>query len=155
LSTAERPALGLSVQFADPRHKTLLGRHRLKRWLTASLDRPAELTVRFVDAAEGRALNAGYRQRDYATNVLTFDYEQAPVAIADLVLCTEVIEQEAADLGVALVDHYAHLLVHGALHAQGWDHEADDEAQAMEARETAILAALGIADPYAGRTAGD
>ncbi|UUX95994.1 rRNA maturation RNase YbeY [Aquabacterium sp. J223] len=153
MSAADRPALALSLQFADPRHKALLARHRINRWLTAALERPAELTVRFVDAAEGRALNAGYRQRDHATNVLTFDYEQAPVAVADLVLCTEVIEREASELGIALADHYAHLLVHGALHAQGWDHEADDEAEAMEARETAILAGLGIADPYAGRGA--
>ena len=110
----------------------------------------AELTVRIVDAEEGQRLNREFRHKDYPTNVLTFDYSGAPVVAADLVLCAPVVAREAAELGKPLAEHYAHLLVHGALHAQGWDHETGEaDAQAMEAHETAILARLGFADPYA------
>jgi probable rRNA maturation factor len=144
-----RPALALSLQFADPRHRALLPRHRVARWIRAALDAPAQLTVRLVDADEGRALNRDYRGKDYATNVLTFDYQREPVVVADLVLCAPVVEQEAREQQRALDAHYAHLLVHGALHAQGHDHEHEAEARVMEARETAVLAALGYPDPYA------
>ena len=146
---AARPALALSLQFADASHRALLPRHAVARWLRAALDAPAELTVRIVGADEGRALNRDYRGKDYATNVLTFDYRREPPVVADLVLCAPVVEREAAEQGRPLEAHYAHLLVHGALHAQGHDHEHDDEARAMEARESAILAALGYPDPYA------
>jgi probable rRNA maturation factor len=105
--------------------------------------------VRLVDAAEGQALNREFRQKDYATNVLTFDYAQEPLVMADLIICAPVIEQEAAEQGKTLEAHYAHMLVHGTLHAQGYDHIEDDEAQCMEAREREILAALGFDDPYA------
>ena len=121
----------------------------MARWLKAALESDAELTVRLVDAEEGQALNRDYRQKDYATNVLTFDYTQEPVVMADLILCAPVIEREAQEQNKALVAHYAHMLVHGTLHAQGWDHLEDDEAQAMEQREREILAALGFDDPYA------
>jgi probable rRNA maturation factor len=144
----ERPALQLSLQFADPGHRALLPRHRVARWIRAALERPAQLTVRVVDADEGRALNRDYRGKDYATNVLTFDYEREPVVVADLVLCAPVVEAEARTQGLPLEAHYAHLLVHGALHAQGWAHERAREARAMEARESALLTALGFADPY-------
>ena len=144
-----KPRLSLSLQFADPRHRALLPRHRVRRWLQAALQSPAELTVRIVDEAEGRALNRDYRQKDYATNVLTFDYQAEPVVVADLVLVAAVVEREAADMGLPVPDHYAHLLVHGALHAQGWDHEDDADAAAMQAQETAVLAVLGLHDPYA------
>jgi probable rRNA maturation factor len=144
-----RPALTLSLQFADASHRALLPRHKVARWLRAALDAPAQLTVRIVDADEGRALNHGYRRKGYATNVLTFDYEREPLVVADLVLCAPVIEQEAREQGRALEAHYAHLLVHGALHAQGHDHVRVAEARVMEARESAILQALGFPDPYA------
>jgi probable rRNA maturation factor len=108
----------------------------------------AEFTVRLVDAEEGRALNRDYRGKDYATNVLTFDYSRAPL-MADLVLCAPVVEAEARAQGKTLEDHYAHLLVHGALHALGHDHEHDAEAERMEALERRALAGLDIADPYA------
>ena len=151
MSRSPRPELSLSLQFADARHRALLPRHKVRRCLRAALELPAELTVRFVDDAEGQALNRDFRGKDYATNVLTFDYEHQPVVLADLVLAAGVVEREAAELGIAVVDHITHLLVHGALHAQGYDHEADDEAAAMEARETQILLGLGLADPYAGQ----
>ena len=144
-----RAALQLSLQFADPTLRALLPRHSVQRWLCAALDAPAEITVRFVGDAEGRQLNHDFRGKDYATNVLTFDYQHAPVVVADLVLSVGVLQREAADLGLPVADHAAHLLVHGALHAQGFDHENDEEAAAMEARETAILRGLGLHDPYA------
>lgn len=144
-----KPTLSLSLQFADKRHRDQLPRHKVARWLKAALESDAELTVRMVDAEEGQALNRDYRQKDYATNVLTFDYTQEPVVMADLILCAPVIEREAQEQNKELVAHYAHMLVHGALHAQGWDHLEDDEAHAMEQREREILAALGFDDPYA------
>ena len=143
-----RAALQLSLQFADPTLRALLPRHSVQRWLCAALDAPAEITVRFVGDAEGRQLNHDFRGKDYATNVLTFDYQHAPVVVADLVLSAGVLQREAADLGLPVADHAAHLLVHGALHAQGFDHENDEEAAVMEARETAILRGLGLHDPY-------
>ena len=138
----------LSLQQPDARHKALLSRSWLLRCIRAALLNGvnAEITVRIVDAAEGKMLNAQYRQKAYATNVLTFDYAQQPVVIADLVLCAEVIEREAREQGKTLESHYAHMLVHGVLHAQGWDHEMEAEAQAMEALEAQILAKLGIND---------
>jgi probable rRNA maturation factor len=146
-----RPVLSLSLQFADPSHRAALPRHRVARWIRAALERDAEIAVRIVDADEGRSLNRDYRSKDYATNVLTFDYEREPVVVADLVLCAPVIEREAAEQHVGLEAHYAHLLVHGTLHAQGWDHENDTEAAAMESRESEIVVALGFDDPYARR----
>jgi probable rRNA maturation factor len=146
---AGRPALTLSLQFADASDRALLPRHKVARWIRAALDAPGEITVRIVGADEGQALNRDYRAKDYATNVLTFDYARAPVVVADLVLCAPVLQREARELAVPLEAHYAHLLVHGTLHAQGHDHEEPAAAQAMEARETALMRALGFADPYA------
>jgi probable rRNA maturation factor len=146
------PALALSLQFADAAHRPLLSRARVARWLRAALAGPAELAVRIVGADEGRALNREFRGKDYATNVLTFDYQREPTVVADIVLCAPVVEREAAEQGVALEAHYTHLLVHAALHAQGFDHERAAAAKAMEARESAIVVGLGFADPYAGST---
>jgi probable rRNA maturation factor len=143
-----KPALTLSLQFADAAHRHVLPRHRVTRWLRAALERDAELTVRVVGDAEASALNREYRGRDYATNVLTFDYAREPVVVADLVLCAPVVAREAAAAQRPLQAHYAHLLVHGALHAQGWDHEDDAQAAAMEAREAQVLAGLGFGNPY-------
>jgi len=146
------PHLSLSLQFgkfADVAlHRAALARHKVMRWLRASLQSDAELTVRIVDAAEGRSLNRDYRKKDYATNVLTFDYTQEPIVSADLVLCAPVVAQEAKEQHKTLEEHYAHLLIHGALHAQGWDHALDEDAQVMELRESEILARLGFANPY-------
>ncbi len=146
---AARPGLTLSLQFADAADRALLPRHKVVRWIRAALEAPAELTVRIVDADEGRALNRDYRGRDYATNVLTFDYSRTPVVAADLVLCAPVVRDEAKAQRLPLDAHYAHLLVHGTLHAQGYDHENDADARVMEARESALLQSLGFGDPYA------
>lgn len=144
-----KPHLTLSLQFADKRHRDALPRHKVARWIKAALASDAEIAVRLVDAEEGRSLNRDFRKKDYATNVLTFDYAQEPVVMADLIICAPVIEQEAQEQGKALEAHYAHMLVHGTLHAQGWDHIKKKEAEAMESREREILAQLGFADPYA------
>ena len=145
--------LTLSLQFARfdgvAEHRAALGRSQVTRWIRHALADDAEITVRIVDAEEGRALNRDYRKKDYATNVLTFDYAQAPVVVADLVLCAPVVEREAREQGKSLQAHYAHLLVHGTLHAQGWDHEtSEQDAREMEAYETDILRELGFDDPY-------
>ena len=147
------PELNLSLQFARidhaDIHRAALPRHKVLRWVRHALDLPGEITVRIVDTEEGQSLNRDYRHKDYATNVLTFDYTQEPVVSADLVLCAPVVEKEAQEQGKSLQAHYAHLIVHGTLHAQGWDHEHDEEdAQAMEARESVVLMRLGFDDPY-------
>lgn len=145
------PELALSLQFADPRHRALLPRHKVIRWIRAALESPGEITVRIVSADEGQRLNREFRSKDYATNVLTFDYAAeptSPVVLADLVICAEVVEREAAEAQIDIAAHYAHLLVHGTLHAQGYDHEADDEAECMERRESELMGALGFEDPY-------
>ncbi|CAN5838620.1 hypothetical protein BH11PSE8_BH11PSE8_14570 [soil metagenome] len=144
-----KPELTLSLQFADKTHRAALPRHKVARWIRAALAAPAEITVRIFGADEGQALNRGFRSKDYATNVLTFDYSHEPVIVADLVLCAPVVEREAAEQNITLEAHYAHMLVHGALHAQGFDHEVDADAQKMEAHETEVLRTLGFDDPYA------
>jgi probable rRNA maturation factor len=149
-ASAPVPALKLSLQFADAAERALLPRRKVARWLAAALERPAEITVRVVGDAEGVALNREYRGQDHATNVLTFDYLHEPTVVADLVLCAPVLRREAEAGAIDLEAHCAHLVVHGALHAQGWDHEAEADAAAMEARETAVLARLGYPDPYSG-----
>ena len=146
-------SLLLSLQFGDLKdaalHRAALPRHSVTRWIRHALQSDAEITVRIVDAYEGQALNRDYRQKDYATNVLTFDYTQHPMVTADLVLCAPVVAQEAKANNKTLQAHYAHLLVHGTLHAQGYDHETGDEdAEEMEALEVAVLAGLGFANPY-------
>ena len=142
--------LALSLQFADARHRAALPRHQVARWIRAALQSDAQIAVRIVGEAEGRTLNRDFRAKDAATDVLTFDYEQAPVVVADLVLCAPVIEADASARGKSLQAHYAHLLVHGTLHAQGWDHQSAAAARRMEAQESALLEKLGFDDPWAG-----
>ena len=142
------PTLSLSVQFAS-NAADLPSRAQVRRWVKAALDVDAVVTVRFVDAIEGRALNAEFRGKDYATNVLTFVYDDDDPRAGDIVLCAPVVRKEAHDQGKALAAHYAHLVVHGMLHFQGLDHERKADAAVMEAREVAILARLGVPDPYA------
>ena len=140
--------LNLSVQYACNKEGLPL-RADFVRWARAALVGGGEIAIRLVDAEEGRELNKEYRGKDYATNVLSFPYEYEPRTVGDLVLCPEVVAREAAEQGKTLAAHYAHLTVHGILHLQGWDHEEDEHAEAMENEERRILAALGIADPYA------
>ena len=143
-----RPALRLSLQFVDARHRGTIARAGVTRWIRAALAVPAEITVRIVDSDEGLVLNRDFRGQDHATNVLTFPYDDAPVLGADLVLCAPVVEAEADSQGIALAAHYAHLIVHGTLHAQGFDHERAADARRMEARESEVLVGLGFSDPY-------
>jgi probable rRNA maturation factor len=149
--------LNLSVQYAVAR-EMCPARAAVLRWVRAALDPDgidrADITVRFVGSDEARALNAEYRGRDYATNVLSFPYAQGVHLTGDLVVCQSVLAREAQTQQKSLADHAAHLIVHGVLHLQGWDHETSDaDAEAMEAEERVILAALGVADPYADEAA--
>ncbi len=146
--------LTLSVQYAVAR-TGLPAAASLRRWASVALERDVAATLRFVGLVEGRALNALYRGKDYATNVLTFVYDDAVPLAGDIVLCVPVLRREARAGGVTLRAHCAHLVVHGMLHLQGHDHATPREAARMEARETALLAALGVADPYAPRAAGE
>ena len=153
MAAAPLQQLSLSLQFARfddvATHRAALPRHRVARWIRHALAVDGEITVRIVGVEEGQRLNREFRGKDYATNVLTFDYAQEPVVMADLVMCAPVVAREAAEQGKPLVEHYAHLLVHGALHAQGWDHETGEgEALEMEALEILLLGSLGFGNPY-------
>jgi len=147
--------LDLDVQYPDARLESTLPPELVERWVRATLLGPAELTIRFVDSAEGQTLNRDYRGKDYATNVLTFAYnegeelgEDEPTQ-ADIILCTDVLQSEAAEQKKTVEEHAAHLVVHGVLHAQGYDHEHDEEAEEMEQFERDIMEVLGYPDPYA------
>ena len=142
-----RPELALAVQYACDA-APLPARAQIRRWAGAAQERPLRATVRFVDAEEGRSLNAQYRGKNYATNVLTFAYARQPVLSGDLVLCLPVVLREAAEQGTRADAHFAHLVVHGMLHLQGYDHMTGADARAMEDRECEILAGLGYPDPY-------
>ncbi|MDD5179913.1 MAG: rRNA maturation RNase YbeY [Gallionellaceae bacterium] len=139
--------LSLSVQYAA-NATNLPTRAQFRRWVKAALQHDVQITLRIVDEAEGRELNRNFRGKDYATNVLTFVYHDAAPLSGDAVICAPVVEREAREQRKELMAHYAHLTVHAALHLQGYEHDDDDEAAAMEARETAILTKLGYADPY-------
>jgi probable rRNA maturation factor len=130
-------------------HRAVLRMARVASWMEPALKHPAEIAVRVVGEDEARALNLQYRGRDYPTNVLTFDYAREPWVNADLVLCGPVVEREAREQGKTLEEHYAHLLVHGTLHAQGYDHETSErDALEMEALEILLLGSLGLRNPY-------
>lgn len=144
-----KPRLRLTVQ-AVSRAALLPSPYQLRKWLKAALTRDAEITVRIVDASEGKRLNRDYRGKDYATNVLTFVYNNqrgAPLS-GDLVLCAGVVATEAKAQAKPLRHHYAHLTVHAALHLAGYDHENDTDATLMERKEIRILATLRIPNPY-------
>lgn len=148
-SRQRRPSLWLDIQVGAGLRHAPIERGRLRRLALAALERDASLTVRFVGEAEGRDLNHRYRGRDRATNVLTFPYDSPGRLEADIVICMPVVRREAREQRKRVEDHLAHLLVHGVLHAQGHEHEDDDEARRMEAMEVAILRRFRIADPYA------
>jgi len=152
-----QPTLELSLQFGkdleSTQHPRILSRYFVTQSITACLERlkcQASFTVRVVGLSEGLALNQSYRARSYATNVLTFCYASEPRALADLVLCAPVILKEAEDLNIPLKDHYRHLLIHGALHALGHDHEVNQkQAKIMEGLEIELLAGFKVPNPYA------
>lgn len=141
------PRLSLAVQYAvdEARAPT---RPRLRRWVKAALGQDCAVTLRIVGAAEGRRLNREFRGKDYATNVLTFVYGNDPVTAGDIALCAPVIAREARAQGKTPEAHWAHLVVHGMLHLQGYDHEKVREARRMEALEIRIVTELGYPDPY-------
>jgi probable rRNA maturation factor len=142
-----KPKLSLAVQYAI-KPETTPTRHQFRKWALTALKRDAEITLRLVDETEGRALNRDYRGKDYATNVLTFPLADEPLLMGDIVLCIPVVEKEAAEQGKTLEAHYAHLLIHGVLHLQGYDHENETDAGVMEHLESQIVTELGYADPY-------
>jgi probable rRNA maturation factor len=142
------PELTLSIQYPGGKENAP-ARHRVRRWVAAACPGAAEVTVRFVDADEGQQLNRDYRHKDYATNVLSFSYQDEGPLMGDLIVCLPVVVREAAEQGKPLDAHFAHLIVHGMLHLQGFDHETSPADTAkMEAREREILEALGYSDPY-------
>lgn len=147
MSAAKKPHLDLAVQFAV-KPENAPTRAQIKKWAQAALEADAEVALRIVDEAEGRELNRDYRGKDYATNVLTFPLADDPILMGDIVLCHAVVEKEAQEQNKPLEAHYAHLVVHGMLHMQGYDHETDEEAETMETLETQIVMKLGYADPY-------
>jgi len=121
----------------------------IKKWVKAATKCDGLLTLRFVNATEGKKLNLAFRNKDYATNVLTFPYELSKQSlVADIIFCLPVIQKEAKEQNKALKAHLAHLIIHGCLHAQGHDHELDKDAQKMETLEIQILKTLGFANPY-------
>jgi probable rRNA maturation factor len=149
--------LDLDVQYPDTRLESTITPELVERWVRATLLGPAELTIRFVDSAEGQTLNRDYRGKDYATNVLTFAYNEGEELLddeptqADIILCTDVLQREASEQNKTVEEHAAHLVVHGVLHAQGYDHEHDEEAEEMEQFERDIMEVLGYPDPYAAQ----
>lgn len=153
------PELSLSVQYGVS--NALLTRSRLRRWVKAALEAAhadglvefdrAQLGLRIVGESEGRKMNAEFRHKDYATNVLTFEYGVDPdgTATGDIILCLPVLKREAREQGKTMLNHAAHLTIHGTLHALGYDHIKAKQAEHMEALETKVLAKMKIDNPYA------
>ncbi|MEN9774788.1 MAG: hypothetical protein RL322_1858 [Pseudomonadota bacterium] len=149
---AERPTFALDLQCGSGVRACPVPRARLRRWIASVLNQPALLTVRLVNRAEARALNAAYRDRDYAPDVLTFEYgcDDQGRRLADIVICLPVLREQARAAAIPLDHRFAHLLIHGVLHAQGLDHQTAEEAQQMESIEIAALRRFRIPDPYKG-----
>ncbi len=147
MAKAAPAKLSLSVQYASAA-QLLPTRAQFRRWANAALQHDVSMTLRIVDEAEGRELNKSYRGKDYATNVLTFAYDEVPPFSGDVVICAPVVAREAAEQHKELLVHYAHLVIHGVLHLQGYDHETEAEAAEMEALETGLMLKLHYPDPY-------
>ncbi len=140
--------LSLSVQYAS-NARNLPTRQQFRRWVSLALEQDVQMALRIVDEIEGRVLNLNYRGRDYATNVLTFVYDDTPPLLyADVVICAPVVAREAAEQNKDELAHYAHLTIHATLHLQGYDHEYESDAEIMEARETALMKKLRYPAPY-------
>lgn len=142
------PQLDFSLQLASQANN-LPSEAEFRRWVRAALRVDTSVTIRIVDAEEGRELNANYRGKDYATNVLTFPLTEHPQLMGDIVICAPVVAREAIEQGKTLLAHYAHMTVHGVLHLHGYDHEVDAQADLMESMEIATMQKLGFANPYA------
>lgn len=147
MNSNKMPELSLAVQYASTA-QNLPTRTQLRRWVKAALQRDARIALRIVDKAEGRELNKNYRGKDYATNVLTFVYDENEILTGDVVICAPVVEKEAHEQHKDLLAHYAHLAIHAALHLQGYDHENETDAAEMEALETRLMLKLRYPDPY-------
>jgi len=139
--------ISLSVQYATD-EKVTPTRAQFRRWATAALCQEASVTLRIVDEKEGHRLNKAYRGKDYATNVLTFVYDESVPLSGDIVLCAPVVKREAHQQHKELMMHYAHLTLHAMLHLQGYDHESEADAAVMEALETKLMVKLRYSDPY-------
>ncbi|MBC7786791.1 MAG: rRNA maturation RNase YbeY [Methylophilaceae bacterium] len=141
------PQLAITFQNVST-EENIPAKNDFKKWAKSSLRIDTEVTIRIVDADEARSLNHEYRGKDYATNVLTFSLTEEPHLMGDIILCAEVIAQEALMQNKPLIAHYAHLTVHGILHLHGYDHETEAQAGLMESIETQIVTKLGYANPY-------
>jgi probable rRNA maturation factor len=141
------PKLSLTVQYASS-SLIMPTRHQFRRWVNAAIAVDAHCTLRVVDESEGQQLNYDFRGKDYATNVLTFAYEDTSPLSGDIVICAPVVEREAAEQGKDVLAHYAHMTIHSVLHLQGYDHENDADASEMEGLETALMVKLGYPAPY-------
>ena len=146
--------LEIDIQFAsaaiEEKVFAIASQAVIKKWVKAVVGLNGLITLRFVNAAEGKKLNFAFRNKDYATNVLTFPYELSNKTLtADIIFCLPVIQKEAAEQNKTVKAHLAHLIIHGCLHAQGLDHESDQEAKKMEVKEIALLTSMGFANPYA------
>jgi len=144
---SEPHKLSLSVQYVS-NAKKLPTRQQFRRWVKAALEQDVQIALRIVDEIEGRALNQSYRGKDYATNVLTFVYDDTDPLYGDVVICAPVVAREAKEQGKDMFAHFAHLTLHAALHLQGYNHEKKRDAEKMEARETALLLKLRYPAPY-------
>ena len=151
---ARGPRLNLSVQYAVAA-RNLPGRAQFRRWVRAALEHDARITVRIIGRAEGKSLNRHFRGGDAPTNVLSFVYRDAPPYEGDLALCAPVVTREAREQRKSVAAHYAHLVVHGTLHVQGYDHEKTTDAAVMETRESRIVTKLGYPDPYGREEKGE
>jgi len=146
-----RASLWLDVQLGTGVRFCPAQRAQIRRWMGAVLATPAQITLRLVNRAEAMRLNRQFRSRDYAPDVLTFTYDTDPEGrlSADIVICLPVAREQARVAAIDFEARLAHLLMHGVLHAQGYDHEKPDEAERMEALEVAALRRFGIDNPYA------
>jgi probable rRNA maturation factor len=141
------PKLKLTLQIVSESND-IPSKAQFKAWAKAALRVETHVTIRVVDAEEGRMLNSTYRGKDYATNVLTFPLTEEPYLMGDIIICAPIVEDEAKAQNKSLVAHYAHLTVHGVLHLHGYDHETEEQAALMESIEVTSLQKLGYANPY-------
>ncbi len=141
------PKFQLNLQIAS-KASYIPTKAQFRSWAKAALRVDTEVTIRVVDADEGRMLNSTYRGKDYATNVLTFPISEVPHLMGDIIICVPVVEAEAHAQNKPLEAHYAHLTVHGVLHLHGYDHETEEQAALMESIEVTTLQKLGYANPY-------